>query len=226
MEQQLFEWIQNIFAPTEVDLLVGDATKAKNILGWSPKTSLEKIVKIMVSSDLEKIKKQGLLINKDSTIFVAGASGMVGSAIVSLFKKQGCENILTPSHLTLDLIQQSETDLFFKKYLPEYVFLAAAKVGGILANSKYKADFIYENLMIQNNVIASVKRYKVKKLVFLGSACIYPKYAKQPIKEDELLNGALELTNEPYAIAKIAGIKLCESYFHQYGCDFYFFDAQ
>lgn len=153
-------------------------------------------------------------------IYIAGHRGMVGSAILRNLEKQGFTNIITRTSAELDLRNQQAVTDFFSKEKPEYVFLAAAKVGGIQANNIYRADFIYENLMIQNNVIHSSFVNKVKKLLFLGSSCIYPKLAPQPLSEDYLLSGYLEDTNEPYAIAKIAGIKLCESYKRQHGCDF------
>ncbi len=156
----------------------------------------------------------------NSKIYIAGHRGMVGSAIIRNLQKQGFTNIITRTSTELDLRNQQAVADFFTKEKPEYVFLAAAKVGGIQANNIYRADFIYENLMIQNNVIHSSFINKVKKLMFLGSSCIYPKLAPQPLKEDYLLSGVLEDTNEPYAIAKIAGIKLCESYKRQHGCDF------
>ncbi|CAL2080160.1 GDP-L-fucose synthase [Tenacibaculum sp. 190524A05c] len=157
---------------------------------------------------------------RSAKIFVAGHSGLVGSAIVKNLEQKGFTNIITRTHNELDLTNQFETASFFNKEKPEYVFLAAAKVGGIMANNTYRADFIYDNLMIQNNVIHESYRHNVKKLLFLGSTCIYPKNAEQPLKEDSLLTGELEYTNEPYAIAKIAGIKMCESYNLQYGTDF------
>ncbi|WP_299223579.1 GDP-L-fucose synthase [uncultured Psychroserpens sp.] len=157
---------------------------------------------------------------KDSKIYIAGHSGLVGSAIQENLKAKGYSNIITRTHKQLDLINQNAVELFFKTEKPEYVFLAAAKVGGIHANNKYRADFIYENLMIQNNVIHQSYLHNVKKLLFLGSTCIYPKEAKQPIKEECLLTDTLEYTNEPYAIAKIAGIKMCESYNLQYNTNF------
>ena len=158
--------------------------------------------------------------NKNSKIYIAGHNGMVGSAILRKLKKEGFSNFVLRSSKELDLRNQAAVSLFFEKEKPEYVFLAAAKVGGILANNTYRADFIYENLMIQNNVIHQSYVHHVKKLMFLGSTCIYPKKSKQPIKEDYLLTDVLEYTNEPYAIAKIAGIKLCESYNLQYGTNF------
>ncbi|WP_442264946.1 GDP-L-fucose synthase family protein [Tenacibaculum sp. ZS6-P6] len=158
--------------------------------------------------------------NKSSKIFVAGHKGLVGSAITKNLKQKGYTNIITKTHNELDLTNQTETASFFKKEKPEYVFLAAAKVGGIIANNTYRADFIYANLMIQNNVIHESYKHNVKKLLFLGSTCIYPKNAPQPLVENSLLTGELEYTNEPYAIAKIAGIKMCESYNLQYGTNF------
>lgn len=160
------------------------------------------------------------LTDKNSVIFVAGANGMVGSAIVRALKKQGYSNILTPSSKELDLSNQAAVNAWFHANKPEYVFLAAAKVGGILANNTYRADFLYVNLMIEANVIHASYLNNVKKLLFLGSSCIYPKLAPQPLKEEYLLSGELEYTNEPYAIAKIAGIKLVENYRKQYNCAF------
>lgn len=157
---------------------------------------------------------------KTDKIYVAGHNGMVGSAIVRKLNEEGYTNIITRSSKELDLRDQVSVDRFFSTEAPEYVFLAAAKVGGILANNIYRADFLYENLMIQNNVIHSAYLNKVKKLMFLGSSCIYPKLAPQPLKEEYLLTGELEPTNEPYAIAKIAGIKLCDAYRSQYGCNY------
>ncbi|MFY7670610.1 GDP-L-fucose synthase family protein [Tenacibaculum sp. MEBiC06402] len=158
--------------------------------------------------------------NKSSKIFVAGHRGLVGSAIVKNLREKGFTNIVTRTHKELDLTNQEATADFFEKEHPEYVFLAAAKVGGIIANNTYRADFIYANLMIQNNVIHQSYKHNVKKLLFLGSTCIYPKNAPQPLKETSLLTDELEYTNEPYAIAKIAGIKMCESYNLQYGTNF------
>ena len=152
-------------------------------------------------------------------IFVAGHTGMVGSAIVRLLNNRDCE-ILTVSSQELDLKQSSKVDKWFDEYRPDAVFLAAAKVGGILANSSYPADFLIDNLSIQNSVITNAFKYKVKKLMFLGSSCIYPRNATQPIKESSLLTGILEPTNEAYAISKIAGIKLCQFYRKQYGVDY------
>lgn len=153
-------------------------------------------------------------------IFIAGHNGLVGSAILRQLISRGFKNLITRSHDDLELTNQASVLDFFKNEKPDYVILAAAKVGGIYANSIYPADFIYDNIMIQTNIIHAAYKYKVKKLLYLGSTCIYPKLAKQPIKEDALLTGILESTNEPYAIAKISGIKLCESYNRQYNTDF------
>ncbi len=158
--------------------------------------------------------------NKDSKIYLAGHRGLVGSAILRKLKKEGYTNIITKTHKELDLTNQKETQEFFEKEKPEYVFLAAAKVGGIQANDTYPADFIYINQMIQNNVIKASYDNKVKKLLFLGSSCIYPKMAPQPIKEEYLLTGELEKTNEAYAIAKISGLKMTEFFNKQYGTNY------
>lgn len=157
---------------------------------------------------------------KNSKIYIAGHRGMVGSAIYRKLQKEGYNNIITRSSVELDLRVQSDVEQFFEQEKPEYVFLAAAKVGGIVANNTYRADFLYENLQIQNNIIHSSYLNSIKKLMFLGSSCIYPKLAPQPLKEDYLLTGPLEPTNEPYAIAKIAGIKMCDAYRSQYGCNY------
>lgn len=156
----------------------------------------------------------------DSKIYIAGHRGMVGSAIVRALENQGFKNLIYRTSKELDLTNQIQVQKFFDNEKPEYVFLAAAKVGGIVANNTYRADFIYQNLMIQNNVIHAAFENGVTKLMFLGSSCIYPKNAPQPLKEEYLLTGLLEPTNEPYAIAKIAGIKMCEAYRDQYGCNF------
>lgn len=158
--------------------------------------------------------------NKTAKIYVAGHNGMVGSAIVRKLQHEGYTNLVLRSSKELDLRNQQSVNRFFETEQPEFVFLAAAKVGGIHANNTYKADFIYENLMIECNVIHAAYHFEVKKLVFLGSSCIYPKFAEQPIKEVSLLTGALEPTNESYALAKIAGLKMCDYYREQYGCDF------
>jgi GDP-L-fucose synthase len=153
-------------------------------------------------------------------IFVAGHRGMVGSAIVRRLQQAGFTNLILKTSSELDLMNQQAVDAFFASNKPDYVFLAAAKVGGIHANNVYRAEFLYNNLMIESNVIHAAYTHGVKKLLFLGSSCIYPKFAEQPLREESLLTGSLEQTNEPYAIAKIAGIKLCEAYRDQYGCNF------
>jgi len=158
--------------------------------------------------------------NKTAKIYIAGHRGLVGSAILKSLKSKGYTNIITKTHSELDLTNQEKVAKFFSKEKPEYVFLAAAKVGGIVSNNTYRAEFIYKNLMIQSNVIHHSYLNEVKKLLFLGSTCIYPKNAPQPIKEEHLLTNILEYTNEPYSIAKIAGIKMCESYNLQYGTNF------
>lgn len=158
--------------------------------------------------------------NKNDKIYIAGHRGMVGSAIERKLKKEGYTNLITKTSATLDLRNQQAVNDFFAKEKPDYVFMSAAKVGGILANNIYRAEFIYDNLMIELNVVHAAYQHQVKKMLFLGSSCIYPKMAPQPIKEEYLLTGVLEETNEPYAIAKIAGIKMCESYRRQYGANF------
>lgn len=158
--------------------------------------------------------------NKDDKIYVAGHRGMVGSAICRKLKKEGFNNLLLRTSGELDLRKQDAVSDFFARERPDYVFLAAAKVGGIVANNNYRAEFLYDNLMIQSNIIHESWRNNVDKLMFLGSSCIYPKLAPQPLKEEYLLTGELEYTNEPYAIAKIAGIKMCDAYRAQYGCNF------
>jgi len=157
---------------------------------------------------------------KESKIYIAGHRGLVGSAIVNNLNLKGYTNLIFKTHAELDLTNQSDVETFFIKEKPEYVILAAAKVGGIVANNRYRADFIYENIMIQSNVINQSYLHGVKKLLFLGSTCVYPKNTSQPMSEDSLLTSTLEYTNEPYAIAKIAGIKMCESYNLQYGTNF------
>jgi len=161
------------------------------------------------------------MMQKEAKIYVAGHNGMVGSAICRKLENEGYSNIVFRTSKELDLRDQYAVNDFFESQKPEYVFLAAAKVGGIMANSTYKADFIYDNLMMQNNIIHASHKNQVNKLLFLGSSCIYPKEANQPIQESYLLTGALEPTNEPYAIAKIAGLKLCEFYKEQYGDNFF-----
>jgi GDP-L-fucose synthase len=156
----------------------------------------------------------------NSKIYIAGHRGMVGSAIIRRLQAAGYTNLITRTSQQLDLRVQTEVERFFQETQPEYVFLAAAKVGGIVANNTYRAEFLYDNLMIQNNVIHNAWKCGVTKLMFLGSSCIYPKLAAQPLQEEALLTGELEPTNEPYAIAKIAGIKMCDAYRAQYGCHF------
>lgn len=158
--------------------------------------------------------------DKQDKIFIAGHRGLVGSAIHRHLIKDGYENIITKTSSELDLRNQTAVNDFFKTHQPTYIFLAAAKVGGIQANNTFRADFLYDNIMIASNVIHTAHTHQAKKLMFLGSSCIYPKLAPQPLKEEYLLTGLLEQTNEPYAIAKIAGIKLCEAYRDQYGCNF------
>ncbi len=160
------------------------------------------------------------MMKKDSKIYVAGHKGLVGSAIVRNLRSKGYLNVIGKSHQELDLINQGEVRNFFEEERPEYVILAAAKVGGIHANNSYPADFIYDNLMIQSNIIKAAHDFKVKKLLFLGSTCIYPKMAPQPIKEEYLLSGYLEETNEAYAVAKIAGLEMCKFFKRQYGDNF------
>tara|TARA_B110000305_G_C19465813_1_gene657862 strand:+ start:18120 stop:19076 length:957 start_codon:yes stop_codon:yes gene_type:complete len=158
---------------------------------------------------------------KDKKIFIAGHRGMVGSSILEKLKSSGHNNIITRTHSELDLINQAEVNSFFNKENIDIVIICAAKVGGILANNKYRADFIYDNLQIASNIIKSSHDYKVEKLINLGSSCIYPRESRIPIKEEYLLTGSLEYTNEPYAIAKIAALKMCESFYKQYGDNFY-----
>jgi GDP-L-fucose synthase len=162
-----------------------------------------------------------IILDKTSKIYIAGHKGLVGSAILRKLQSKGYTNLVTRSHQELDLMRQTEVEDFFSSERPEYVFLAAAKVGGILANNTYPAQFIYDNIMIQSNIIHAAYSHSVKKLLFLGSSCIYPRDCPQPMKEHYLLSGKLEPTNEPYAIAKIAGIKLCQSYNRQYGTHFF-----
>jgi GDP-L-fucose synthase len=165
------------------------------------------------------VKKIGIM-EKTSKIYIAGHNGMVGSAILRNLESKGFTNFILKSSKELDLRKSDDVQKFFEIEKPDFVFLAAAKVGGIVANNTYRAEFLYDNLMIQNNVIHNSFLSGVKKLLFLGSSCIYPKFATQPLKEDYLLTGLLEETNEPYAIAKIAGVKMCDAYRSQYGCNF------
>jgi GDP-L-fucose synthase len=167
-----------------------------------------------------RIDSTNLNMEKNSKIYVAGHTGLVGSAITRKLRELGYDNLVVKDFPGMNLMSQQEAEEFFRSERPEYVFDAAAHVGGIIANDTYRAEFIYDNLMIQNNLIHNSYVYGVKKLLFLGSSCIYPKLAPQPIREEALLTGLLEPTNEPYAIAKIAGIKMCEAYHDQYGCNF------
>ncbi len=160
------------------------------------------------------------MVNHNSKIFIAGHKGLVGSAILRGLKQKGYKNLITKDKFSLDLLDQKKVFNFLKKKKPDFIFIAAAKVGGILANNKYKADFIYENLTIQNNLIHGAYINGIKNLIFLGSSCVYPKFCKQPIKEKYLMQGELEKTNDAYALAKIAGIKMCESYNNQYGMNY------
>lgn len=171
-----------------------------------------------IKSDAVVLNKQ--LMNKDNKIYIAGHRGMVGGAILRKLTSEGYSNIVVRTSGELDLRNQQQVTEFFESERPQFVFLAAAKVGGILANNTYRADFIYDNIMMEANIIHAAYKTGVEKLMFLGSSCIYPKMAPQPLKEEYLLTGTLEHTNEPYAIAKIAGIKLCESFRDQYGCNF------
>lgn len=175
---------------------------------------------MVTRADCLYLAKHFTSVEKEAKIYVAGHRGMVGSAIFRKLQQTGFDNIVTRSSSELDLRDQQAVATFFAEEKPDYVFLAAAKVGGIVANNTYRADFLYENLMIQNNIIHNSYKQGVKKLMFLGSSCIYPKLAPQPLKEEYLLTGSLEYTNEPYAIAKIAGIKMCDAYRAQYGCNF------
>ena len=160
------------------------------------------------------------MMNKEARIYVAGHGGLVGAAIVRRFENAGYENLILKTHGKIDLTRQAAVEAFFEKERPDYVFMAAAKVGGILANSTFPADFIYQNLLMETNIIHAAHLYGVKKLLFLGSSCIYPKHCPQPMKEEHLLSGYLESSNEPYAVAKIAGIKMCQAYNRQYGTRF------
>jgi len=181
---------------------------------------------VCVCLQLKKVKLKGLVkmnnkgLKPDTRIFVAGHRGLVGSAIVRRLEAEGCENLILRTRGELDLLDPSAVRYFFERERPEIIVLAAAKVGGILANSLYPGEFIYENLMIQSNIIHLSQKFGVKRLLFLGSSCIYPKLAPQPMKEEYLLTGTLEPTNDAYAVAKIAGIKMCESYNRQFGTSF------
>ncbi len=222
---------KNYYRPAEVDLLIGDSSKAKKVLGWEPKVKFKDLVTIMCDAEVigEKTEDFSHLLkisvgkfgdDKGAKIYVAGHKGLVGSAIVRKLNKEGYTNLLLRTKEELDLTNGDQVAKFFSDEKPEYVFLAAAKVGGILANRDFAADFISDNLRIQNNIIHNSYLNGVKKLVFLGSTCIYPKLAPQPLKEEYLLTGPLEPTNEAYAVAKIAGIKMCEYYNKQYGTNY------
>ena len=223
------------FRPTDVDNLWGDPTKAKTVLGWNPQsTTYEQLVEIMAKHDRERAKrgkgtqgssviwKEGNLImmEKNAKIYVAGHRGMVGSAIVRELQRQGYTNIITRTHKELDLTRQDAVEEFFAQEKPEYVFLAAAKVGGIVANQEALADFMYDNMTLEMNAIHSAWKNGCKKLEFLGSSCIYPRMAPQPMQESCLLTSELEKTNEAYALAKISGLKYCEFLNRQYGTDY------
>ena len=183
----------------------------------SPQSSGLSSQSSVLSPQSSSLSPQSSVLSPQSSIFIAGHRGMVGSAIIRRLQKDGCKNIITRSHAELDLLDQAAVKDFFENEKIDYVVLAAAKVGGIHANNTYPAEFIYQNLMIQCNIVHQAYKAGIENLLFLGSSCIYPKYAPQPMKEDHLLTGILEPTNEPYAVAKIAGIKICESYNRQYG---------
>ncbi len=223
------------FRPTDVDNLWGDPTKAKTVLGWNPQsTTYEQLVEIMAKHDRERAKREkgtqgssviwkegnSIMMEKNAKIYVAGHRGMVGSAIVRELQRQGYTNIITRTHKELDLTRQDAVEEFFAQEKPEYVFLAAAKVGGIVANQEALADFMYDNMTLEMNAIHSAWKNGCKKLEFLGSSCIYPRMAPQPMKENCLLTSELEKTNEAYALAKISGLKYCEFLNRQYGTDY------
>ena len=239
----LVEVSPDFYRPTDVVNLWGDPSKAKAELGWNPtKTSFEQLVKIMVDADMAKVaveragdeirtnlaeylekgivKIGRLMMEKNAKIYVAGHRGMVGSAIVRELQRQGYTNIITRTHKELDLTRQEAVERFFAEERPEYVFLAAAKVGGIEANQSALADFMYDNMILEMNVIHAAWQNGCKKLEFLGSSCIYPRMAPQPMKESCLLTSELEKTNEAYALAKISGLKYCEFLNRQYGTDY------
>jgi GDPmannose 4,6-dehydratase len=206
------------FRPAEVETLLGDPTKAHEKLGWKPETTLQEMVSEMVAKDLEAAKntpaqvswlrgchRAGVLRMTKQRIFVAGHRGMVGSAIVRQLEQRGDVEVVVRTRDELNLLDSRAVQDFFANERIDQVYLAAAKVGGIVANNTYPADFIYENMMIESNIIHAAHLHNVNKLLFLGSSCIYPKMAKQPMAESELLQGTLEATNEPYAIAKLPG---------------------
>jgi len=234
---------QRYLRPTEVDILLGDASKAKRELGWKPKTTFPELVREMVESDLRQENldpakwmttanrtperqatvhpmRKATTETKSAKVYVAGHRGLVGKALTNQLKNEGFANLIARTSSELDLRNQDQVRQFFKENRPDYVYLVAGKVGGILANSNEPADFLYDNLMIAANVISAAAEFNTKKLLYLGSSCIYPRLAEQPIKESSLLTGPLEKTNEAYALAKIAGIKLCEHFRKQYQKNF------
>jgi len=234
--QVIIEIDPRYFRPSEVDLLIGDYSKAKTQLGWEPTVRFKELVKLMVDYDYNKESgndqanqthnfsssktEDKLFMPLDAKIYVAGHNGLVGSALVRQLRAKGYNNLILRSRAELNLLDQAAVKNFFEAIRPEFVFLAAAKVGGIMANKQQKADFIYENLLIQNNIVYNAYKFGVKKLLFLGSSCIYPRMAPQPIKEEYLMSDKLEETNDAYALAKIAGIKMCQSFNEQYGTNF------
>ena len=218
------------FRPAEVDALEGDSTKARKALGWKPAVTFKELAKMMVEHDLKlaaaraaaqggraRCRQRRAEMTKDSRIYVAGHRGLVGSAVLRRLRAEGYTRLLTRTRAQLDLTSQAAVERFFKRERPEYVFLCAAKVGGILANASQPADFIRDNLLIQTLALDAALRHGVRKLLFLGSSCVYPKFAPQPIREDSLLTAALEPTNEWYAVAKIAGIKMAQAFRRQHG---------
>jgi len=228
---------EKYFRPAEVETLLGDPSNSREKLGWVPEITFQEMVaemvkhaliaqsvmpclNCMVMMSLCHWNDKYIILNKKSLIYVAGHRGMVGTAIVQQLEKQGYTNLITRTHAELDLCDQVAVRKFFTNNKIDGVYLAAARVGGIHANNTYPAEFIYQNIMIEANVVHEAWISGVKHLLFLGSSCIYPRLTKQPMKEDALLTGTLEPTNEPYAIAKIAGIKLCESYNRQYDVDY------
>ncbi len=221
------------FRPTEVDTLLGDSSKGKKNLAGNQRSVLQTLSEKWSRLTWRRLRKMNCAkeqdfkfittmskVIKNSKIYVAGHRGLVGSALIRKLQSEGFTNILCRTHAELDLTRQDSVEAFFKEEKPEYVFLAAAKVGGIWGNNMYPAEYIYNNLTIQNNIIQASYINNVKKLLFLGSSCIYPKHCPQPMKEEYLLSGYPEPTNEPYAIAKIAGIKMCQSYNRQYSTNY------
>jgi len=210
------------------DISIGDAQRLLKSCGYrifyfsENKKVLDEVKGVLVTGSymLYATKNLKVSMQQQDKIYIAGHRGMVGSAITRRLQKEGFTNLVSKTSAELDLKNQVAVQAFFEKERPDYVFLAAAKVGGIMANNIYRGEFLYDNLMIQSNTIDAAYRSGVKKLMFLGSSCIYPKMAPQPLKEEYMLTGLLEPTNEPYAIAKIAGIKMCDAYRSQYGCNF------